>query len=121
MRGKSSNWLLGVLIPTTYILGGKSMKYYAVKVGRKKGIYNTWDECRKQVYGFSGAKYKSYENLNDAKKYLEDKREVSKNAEIYAYVDGSYDEGVGKYAYGCVILKNKKIICTLNGSDTDSR
>lgn len=22
MRGKSPNWLLGVLIPTTYILGG---------------------------------------------------------------------------------------------------
>ena len=23
MRGKSPNWLLGVLIPTTYILGGE--------------------------------------------------------------------------------------------------
>ena len=25
MRGKSPNWLLGVLIPTTYILGGESV------------------------------------------------------------------------------------------------
>ena len=26
MRGKSPNWLLGVLIPTTYILGGEQLE-----------------------------------------------------------------------------------------------
>ena len=35
-------------------------KYYAVKKGRKPGIYDTWDECRKQTLGFSGAVYKSF-------------------------------------------------------------
>ena len=36
------------------------MKYYAVKNGRKIGIFETWDECKAQVEGFSGAEYKSF-------------------------------------------------------------
>ena len=35
-------------------------KYYAVRKGLNPGIYNTWDECRKNVIGFSGAIYKSF-------------------------------------------------------------
>ena len=27
----------------------KKKKFYAVAVGRKPGIYTTWDECKKQV------------------------------------------------------------------------
>ena len=29
-------------------------KYYAVKNGRKPGIYSSWDECKKQVEKFKG-------------------------------------------------------------------
>ena len=35
-------------------------KYYAVKVGKTPGIYQTWDECKANVDGFSGALYKSF-------------------------------------------------------------
>jgi ribonuclease HI len=35
-------------------------KFYVVWVGRKPGIYNNWDECKAQVNGFSGAKFKSF-------------------------------------------------------------
>lgn len=35
-------------------------KFYAVKKGKNIGVYNTWDECKKQVNGFSGAEYKSF-------------------------------------------------------------
>ena len=41
-------------------------KFYAVRVGRIPGIYRTWDECKKQVNGFSGAIFKSFKVLNDA-------------------------------------------------------
>lgn len=27
-------------------------KYYAVRVGKVPGIYQTWDECKKNVHGF---------------------------------------------------------------------
>lgn len=46
------------------------MKIYAVKKGRVPGIYRNWDETKKQVNGFSGAEYKSFENITDGIDYL---------------------------------------------------
>ena len=45
-------------------------KYYAVRKGLNPGIYNTWDECRKNVIGFSGAIYKSFTSLEEAKSFM---------------------------------------------------
>ena len=45
-------------------------KYYAVRKGHNIGIYMTWDECKAQVNGFSGAEYKSFTNLEDAHEYM---------------------------------------------------
>ena len=45
-------------------------KYYAVRNGYHTGIFNTWDECKKEVSGFSGAEYKSFTKLEDAKAFL---------------------------------------------------
>ena len=45
-------------------------KYYAVRRGRKPGIYRTWDECKAQVIGFSGAEYKSFTAQNSAAEYM---------------------------------------------------
>ena len=50
------------------------MKYYAVAKGRQKGVYKTWEECKKQVDGYSGAIFKSFDNEADAKKYVAKKR-----------------------------------------------
>ena len=36
------------------------VKYYAVAVGKKPGIYTKWDECKAMVHGFPGAVYKSF-------------------------------------------------------------
>ena len=44
--------------------------YYAVKVGRKPGIYLNWDDCKKQVHGFLGAIYKKWKTREEAEKYL---------------------------------------------------
>ena len=44
--------------------------YYAVKKGRKIGIYKTWEECKKQIDGFSGAEFKGFSTLNEAKDYI---------------------------------------------------
>ena len=35
-------------------------KYYVVWRGRLTGIFDTWEECRKQTEGFEGAQYKGY-------------------------------------------------------------
>jgi ribonuclease HI len=34
---------------------GDASKYYAVRVGRKPGVYLTWDECLSQIKGHKGA------------------------------------------------------------------
>jgi len=41
-------------------------KFYVVWEGKKPGIYTSWDECRKQVEGVAQARYKSFENAEEA-------------------------------------------------------
>lgn len=45
-------------------------KYYAVKSGKKPGIYLTWPECEAQVKGYPNAIFKSFKNLSDANQFL---------------------------------------------------
>ena len=47
-------------------------KFYAVKEGKVPGIYTTWDACKAMVDGYSGAKYKSFLTLEEAKAFLGD-------------------------------------------------
>lgn len=85
-------------------------KYYAVKRGRKVGIYTSWDECRKQVEGFSGAVYKSFAEYEAAVRYVQgeqkqkesQQKDSDKEYGVYAYIDGSYDDS--KKVYGSAIL-----------------
>lgn len=41
-------------------------KYYAVRVGRKPGIYDNWDDAKEQVNGFKNSKYKSFTTEEEA-------------------------------------------------------
>ncbi len=41
-------------------------KFYVVWKGRKPGIFTTWGECKAQVDGFAGAKYKSFPTQAEA-------------------------------------------------------
>ena len=45
-------------------------KYYAVREGRNIGVFGTWDECKAQVDGYSGAVYKSFKTLGEAKAFI---------------------------------------------------
>ena len=46
----------------------KKQKFYVVWEGRKKGIFGTWDECKKQVDNLFGAKFMSFLTRTDAEK-----------------------------------------------------
>ena len=87
-------------------------KFYAVRKGKKVGIYNTWNECKQQVNGFSGAEYKSFTTLDEAKEYVEGIKAIEfKNLEssVEAYVDGSYEHCIRAFGSGVVILKNNVV------------
>lgn len=113
-------------------------KIYAVRKGKKTGIFSSWAECQKQVNGFSGAEFKSFLSIKEAneflgitKNYVVNEKEnktysikdtkINKNNkdEILIYVDGSYENSIKAYGSGVVILKNDKIIkeFSIKGND----
>jgi ATP-dependent DNA helicase PIF1 len=53
------------------------MSYYAVKKGIEPGVYTTWEECNKQIDGFSGAEYKKFKTEAEATDYLNTKTIVT--------------------------------------------
>lgn len=83
-------------------------KVYVVRKGHKPGIYNTWAECQKQTHGYSGAEFKSFKTMDEAKTYMDGGNETIIDAAdeeiVKAYVDGSYDHSTRRYAGGAVIL-----------------
>lgn len=48
----------------------KQKKVYAVRKGRKSGLFYSWPVCQEQIKGYSGAEYKSFPTEEEAKKYL---------------------------------------------------
>ncbi|OIJ17363.1 hypothetical protein BKP37_02335 [Anaerobacillus alkalilacustris] len=88
-------------------------KYYAVKQGKRTGIFTTWDECKQNVHGYPGAEYKSFTSKAQAETYLtgtqetgdpEKDRAAESEAEVVAYVDGSFNEVSNEFSYGAVIF-----------------
>ena len=97
-----------------------SNKVYAVKKGRQIGIFHSWEECKKSVDGFPGAEYKSFTQKKDADIYMEIEIEKNctdtKSQSLLAYVDGSYDDHLRKYAFGCVFILPGGKIYTQHGN-----
>ena len=95
-------------------------KFYAVKKGKKPGIYKSWDDCKIQVNKFPGAIYKSFKTLAEANEFMgiENNKENIKKSESYAYVDGAFNKYKKIYGYGgFIIYKGEKYIIKGNGND----
>lgn len=106
------------------------IKFYAVKKGRKPGIYKTWEKTESQVKGFSGAEYKSFETIEEADEYMKNASEApmgevlatSEEANnliekqikeldddsVLAFVDGSFSDKTSdqrpKCSYGVILF-----------------
>ena len=46
-------------------------KFYTVWKGRKIGVFNSWEECKEQIFGFDGAQYKGFQTEIEAKNALQ--------------------------------------------------
>lgn len=109
-------------------------KIYVVRKGHKTGLFNTWAECQKATAGYSGAEFKSFTDKEEAIAFLEMKTvktvsgdkdkeaagivEVPENM-VIAYVDGSFEKSIGRYAFGCVILTPDGQEIRRSGSGSD--
>ena len=94
-------------------------KILCVLNGREPGIYESWEDTKKQIDGYPKAEYKGFKTKKEALAYMNGE-EVSESKEINladglcAFVDGSYDSESGRYSFGLVILNNGSEE-TLNG------
>ena len=103
-------------------------KYYAVKKGKITGVFQNWDDCKASVDGFPGADYKGFTTLQEAYEYVgesvpavEKEEELPTDGTLLAYVDGSYDDSLKKYAFGCVFILPNGMIYTEYGNGDDSQ
>jgi hypothetical protein len=53
--------------------GSKSQAFYAVRIGRERGIYSTWAECETQVRGYQGGIFKKFLDRSDAEQFMQAK------------------------------------------------
>ena len=60
------------------------MPFYAVRKGRKPGIYTTWSETQKQINGFSGSQYKKFVKKADAQAYMGNNLLLEKEGNDYS-------------------------------------
>ena len=71
-----------------YLVG----KFYAVKKGRKTGIFTTWAECQKQVSGFPKGEFKSFMSKQEAENWLKEIKSSNENRRksysVIVYTDG---------------------------------
>lgn len=103
--------------------------FYAVKVGNNPGIYNTWNECQREVIGYKGAKFKKFKDYKEALNFLENnssglvkesksdeenskydinQAEINKG-EVVSFVDGSFCLEEMTYSYGVVMISKDSI------------
>ena len=95
-------------------------KYYAVRKGRKPGIYRTWDACKSQVFKCEGAEYKSFTTEAEALCYMEAVKDETGESDSYAYVDGSFNAAPGVYGFGGFLMPDgNKYILSGSGDDKD--
>lgn len=100
------------------------MKYYAVKVGEKPGVYTDWELCKAQVEGYKGAQYKSFKSMEEAAAFVAGDKIDEQQAQpavslsvntaplhVDVFVDGSYNATTGDYGYGILMSDgvNKQI------------
>uniref|UniRef100_A0A8C3KC19 Ribonuclease H1 n=1 Tax=Calidris pygmaea TaxID=425635 RepID=A0A8C3KC19_9CHAR len=58
-------WLVAVLSHSCFVSKGGGM-FYAVRKGRRAGVYRTWAECQEQVNKFPSASFKKFATEKDA-------------------------------------------------------
>lgn len=95
------------------------MKYYAVRKGRRTGVFYNWNDCSDSIKGYSGAEYKSFPTEREALEFLnnatsdyvdfnfseeEVEKMISNKEEVVCFVDGSYDDTKKRYSFGLVAL-----------------
>lgn len=99
-------------------------KYYAVKKGKITGVFEKWEDCKDAVDGYPSAEYRGFATLEEAKAYLTGQEGGTLGEKpvmpgrLTVYVDGSYDDALQKYAFGCVFLTEDGVRLAFGNGDS---
>ena len=76
-------------------------KFYAVRKGRKTGVFATWALCQEQIKGFSGAEYKSFTTKEEAEAFClgEQAGGIDENGQKAAVAEAVKADGDTAIAY----------------------
>jgi ribonuclease HI len=100
-------------------------RFYVIWKGRKTGVFSSWEECARQVQGFTGAQYKSFTSRVAAEQALRGKyaaqvgKPVSNGAWLFSphppvaesvCVDAACSGSPGPLEYRGVDLRTRKEI-----------
>lgn len=80
------------------------MKYYAIKADGISEIVESWESAKALMVGAKNIKHKSFTNIEDAKAFLSDEKNIEVYDFPYAYIDGSYDSKTERYSFGGVLI-----------------
>lgn len=101
----------------------KRTRFYAVKRGRKKGIYISWNECKRQVEGYSRPIYKGFETIEEAEAFFDSSQIGNGFASdvdfATAYTGGCFSTEKGIYSFGCVLISPDGKVNYHSGFDND--
>lgn len=102
----------------------KSIQFYAIKRGRRNGIFKDLEECLTHVKGFKDALYEKFNSRKKALQYLgiqdDSSHEIAKleiaqteyfsnkNDVVNAYVDGSFKNDV--YSGAFIVVENNSLV-----------
>jgi ribonuclease HI len=104
-------------------------KFYVVWKGRQRGVFNSWDQCRAQIFEFPGAAYKAFDTKQSAEEAFKlgandfiGKGRLSKglpgNQTILIgnpiqdsiAVDGAWNTATGEVEYQGVYVRTQKVL-----------
>jgi ribonuclease HI len=102
-----------------------SKKYYAVRRGRKTGIFTEWfgpDGAQAQVRGFKGAVYKGFPTRSEAEQFVKssaaappEEKPVDEDGRLQVFTDGGAIGNPGPGGFGVVILEPGRPSREING------
>jgi ribonuclease H-related protein len=75
-------------------------KFYAVKCGRETGVFETWEACKKQTWGYPNGCFRGFPTREEAYIWLGDKKEVVHDGMCRIYTDGSHQREKGYLGVG---------------------
>lgn len=98
-------------------------KYYGVRNGRIPGVYDDWNDCKKQIDKFPNATFKSFPTEKEAQDYFHNTAAPQiptnelRESQIDIFVDGSYYRN--RYSWAFAVYESDKLIFSNSGVGQD--